>query len=68
MESKLLFNKESLPLILNALDKTIDIDGFVCNKDGAFVLDADDNKFKATELIGILKDCFITDIHQISNI
>ncbi len=63
---KILFTEDALPSILEALGKTTDKKGYVIDsKSKDFVLDADGNKFKAKNLIGIVKKKWITNLSQI---
>ena len=63
---KILYDKEALPFILEALDKKIDSNGWVIVSDTKkFVLDADGKPFQAKDLMGMMNGKFITDEIQL---
>lgn len=64
---KILFDNGTTPFILGALGKSIDDKGFVVDANKNFVMDADDKKFKAKNLIGVVNKKFITNIFQLNN-
>lgn len=65
METKLLFTGRSLPMILDAFDKSTDDQGYVIDRYKKRILDADGKEFKANDLIGIVKDKWITNTFQL---
>lgn len=67
MKQKIIFNKSTVQFILQALNKTVDGDGYVIDVNSRkHVLDMDGKKFKPKKLKGISKDCWMTkDIHFI---
>lgn len=66
MKTKILFNKKTVPFILEALGNSIDEKGFVIDSKKQFVLDADDKKFKSSKLIGIIDKKYITSVFQLN--
>jgi hypothetical protein len=66
MKTKILFNKKSIPFILEALGNSINDKGFVVDGKNNYVLDADDKKFKSTKLIGVINKKYITNIFQLN--
>lgn len=63
---KISFDNKSADFILEATGNKIDSNGFVVNANTKeYVLDADNNKFKAKNLIGILNKKYITKESQI---
>ncbi len=67
MKTKILFTEASAPFILEALGNTIDDNGFVKDNENKFVMDADNKKFKAKKIIGIIDKKYITSIFQLNN-
>ncbi len=66
MKPKITFTKDTTPLILEALKKSIDKNGYVIDAETKkFVKDAEGKKFKSNELVGIVEDKYYTSLHQI---
>ena len=66
MKARLLFTEGSIPLILSALNLETDYEGYVIDKETTELIeDVDGNAFKSDELIGIIKEKFITKKSQL---
>lgn len=69
MKPQIIFDKSSIPFILEALGKTTDNEGFVIEiRSRKFVLDIDGKKFKSNKFIGIIGQQWITNFCQIIEI
>lgn len=66
--TKIIFTHRAIPFILDALGKSIDQEGYVIDENKDRVLDADGKVFKANQLIGVVKDKWITNTFQLFDI
>lgn len=62
------YTQEALPYILDCLGLSVTTKDYVVDKEGKPVVDVDGNNFKASALIGIYKDKFITKPSQLLNL
>lgn len=68
-KSKIMFNKNTVNFVLEALGKGVNKDGYVVkNKTNRRVRDYDGYHFKPTDLIGIYKQHYITSDAQLYSI
>ena len=66
--SKILWDRKSLPFILKALGMKIDYEGVIRDVESdSFVRDVNNNVVEAKNLIGIIKNKFITKESQLLN-
>jgi hypothetical protein len=63
--TKLIFNPKTVGFIIEALGFTTSINGYVIDRDGAFVYDVDGYKFKPEQLIGTYRNHFFTRDSQL---
>lgn len=67
-KQKLIFTENTIPLILQALEKECDIHGYViCSKTKEHELDAEGKKFKPKQIVAISKEDWYTNIFQMTN-
>lgn len=62
---KLIFDSKGINFILEALGKKTDLLGYVLNEDGTYVLDIDGKPFDKKDILGIIKDKWITRESQL---
>lgn len=64
-KTKLIFTKNTVGFIIEALGYHKDEKGYVVNADNEYALDADGKKFKSNNLIGAVKGYWFTSEEQI---